>query len=82
MIEDRFPYGNAILVESHLDALSPFLLDSIPLPTPAPTALNHPVLTCPQIDFPMTIENTDKVLKQSVHSICCTPIFKSHLISN
>jgi murein DD-endopeptidase MepM/ murein hydrolase activator NlpD len=51
IVEDRFPYGNAILVESRLDGLSPLLLDSIPLPTPAPIHISHPILTCPDLDL-------------------------------
>jgi len=60
VIEDRFPYGNAILVESQMEALSPVFLDSIILPTPGPIALRHPVLTCPDIDFPIYIETTEQ----------------------
>ncbi len=51
VILDRFPYGNAILVETNLESVSPTLKNSIILPTPAPIQLSHPVLTCPTIDI-------------------------------
>ncbi len=34
--EDRFPFGNMILIETPLSMLSPELLQALPLPTPIP----------------------------------------------
>ena len=48
VMEDRFPYGNAVLVETSLDALPDYWITHLQLPTPAPTLPPHPSLTCPQ----------------------------------
>ena len=45
VIADRFPYGNALIIETRLENLPPGLL--APLPTLAPTLPPHPALTCP-----------------------------------
>lgn len=50
VIKDRFPYGNAILIETRIDLISPLLIQNFVLPTPAPLQENHPILTCPLID--------------------------------
>lgn len=47
VIRDRFPYGNALIIETPLDSLPESGLLELPLPTPAPTLLAQPVLTCP-----------------------------------
>ena len=36
VISDRFPYGNAILIETPLERISPAMLGSLSLPTPIP----------------------------------------------
>jgi len=48
VMKERFPYGNAILIETALDTLPPDLITQLELPTPAPTLPPHPSLTCPQ----------------------------------
>jgi murein DD-endopeptidase MepM/ murein hydrolase activator NlpD len=50
VIHDRFPYGNAILVETRLEDLPQAWLAMLQLLTPAPTLAAIPVLTCPQVD--------------------------------
>lgn len=45
ILHDRFPFGNAVLVETPLDESSVAL--STALPTPAPTVAFIPALTCP-----------------------------------
>jgi murein DD-endopeptidase MepM/ murein hydrolase activator NlpD len=52
VIIGRFPYGNALLVETPLDRLPPDWVGRLPLPTPAPTRGPHPSLTCPAFDTP------------------------------
>jgi murein DD-endopeptidase MepM/ murein hydrolase activator NlpD len=47
VIEDRFPYGYALLVETPLEVFAEEQLLSLNLPTPIPTREGHPVLTCP-----------------------------------
>lgn len=48
VIEDRFPFGNAVMIETPLQELSPERLQFLLIPTPAPTMPPHPSLTCPQ----------------------------------
>jgi murein DD-endopeptidase MepM/ murein hydrolase activator NlpD len=47
VIQNRFPYGNAILIETPLDSLPGGWASSIPFPTLAPTIVPLPNLTCP-----------------------------------
>jgi murein DD-endopeptidase MepM/ murein hydrolase activator NlpD len=51
VIVDRFPYGNAIMVETPLETLPDGWRAQAQLPTPAPTLPPHPALTCPQVDL-------------------------------
>ena len=50
VIQNRFPYGNAILVETNIESLSGSIINSIVFPTPETVELGHPILTCPIID--------------------------------
>ncbi len=50
IIDDRFPYGYAILVETPLEQIPSDWLETIQIPTPAPTRESHPSLTCPEIE--------------------------------
>ncbi len=52
VIRERFPYGNALMVETPLEALPEEWLVQIEAPTPAPTLGPHPSLNCPQFDIP------------------------------
>jgi murein DD-endopeptidase MepM/ murein hydrolase activator NlpD len=49
VIRDRFPYGNAVLVETPLEQAPSRWLESNPIPTVAPTLEVIPALTCPDI---------------------------------
>jgi murein DD-endopeptidase MepM/ murein hydrolase activator NlpD len=51
VIEDRFPYGYAVLVETPLDQVPPGWLATFQMPTPAPTQESHPSLTCPKSEI-------------------------------
>jgi murein DD-endopeptidase MepM/ murein hydrolase activator NlpD len=51
VIDDRFPYGNAILIETPLNQLPPGWFSYLQIPTPAPTLPPHPSLTCPVSGF-------------------------------
>lgn len=44
---NRFPYGNALLVETPLELLPGSWLEALDLPAPAPTLAAIPALTCP-----------------------------------
>lgn len=50
IVQDRFPYGNAILIETPLSALPLGPQAAGSLPTPAPTLPPHPALTCPTLE--------------------------------
>jgi murein DD-endopeptidase MepM/ murein hydrolase activator NlpD len=48
VIFDRFPYGNAILVETPVERLTDEWLEALQIPTPAVPHQGHPSLTCPE----------------------------------
>lgn len=50
VIRDRFPYGNALLVETTLASLPADWVDQIELPLPGLPRQINPVLTCPALD--------------------------------
>jgi hypothetical protein len=47
LVQNRTPYGYAIIVETPLAGLPPGWIDRLRLPTPAPTVPPAPNLTCP-----------------------------------
>jgi len=47
---DRFPYGNALIIETPLDEIPPDWIERIPIPTLAPTLAFNSPLTCPSFD--------------------------------
>ena len=47
VVLDRFPYGNAVLVETRVESLPAAWLEALNLPGPAPTLAVIPALTCP-----------------------------------
>jgi murein DD-endopeptidase MepM/ murein hydrolase activator NlpD len=53
VIHDRFPYGNAILVETPLDGLPASWLADLQIPTPQPTLPPRSALTCPTPQVPV-----------------------------
>lgn len=52
VIDDRFPYGNALLIETSLTDLPPAILEGIDLPAVQPPQLPHPALSCPELPLP------------------------------
>jgi murein DD-endopeptidase MepM/ murein hydrolase activator NlpD len=48
VLNDRFPYGNAIMIETSLEGLANESIAKLQIPTPAPTRSPHPALTCPK----------------------------------
>lgn len=52
VIRDRFPYGNAVIIETPLDSLGTGWEQALSLPTPLPQPLTNPALTCPPIALP------------------------------
>jgi murein DD-endopeptidase MepM/ murein hydrolase activator NlpD len=49
VIQNRFPYGNALLVETPLAGLPDDLLSALGLTEPAPTSVPNLALTCPEV---------------------------------
>ncbi len=47
--QDRFPFGNAVIIETPLNAAPEDGWFGAQLPTPAPTPLTHSALTCPAV---------------------------------
>lgn len=62
VIKDRFPYGNAILIETPLDELPAAWADQPTIPTSAPTITPHPALTCPQVESVVAPQTTRRSL--------------------
>jgi murein DD-endopeptidase MepM/ murein hydrolase activator NlpD len=50
VVADRFPYGNAVIIETRLERLPGRWWEVLALPTPAPTLAAIPALTCPTLD--------------------------------
>lgn len=51
VLADRFPYGNALIIETPLDGLPPAWISTARLPQPIPTLPPHRSLTCPNAGF-------------------------------
>lgn len=48
VIHDRPPYGNAVIIETRIEAFSPEQFNRLQAPTPAPTVQPPANLTCPE----------------------------------
>jgi murein DD-endopeptidase MepM/ murein hydrolase activator NlpD len=59
VIDNRFPYGNALMIETPLESLAPQFVSGIYLPTLSPTIEPHPALNCPQVS-PVPSWNAEK----------------------
>jgi murein DD-endopeptidase MepM/ murein hydrolase activator NlpD len=62
VIHDRFPYGNAILVETPLEGIPAGWLTALQVPTPAPTPSARSALTCPTPQAPQVWNLTQRSL--------------------
>jgi len=74
VISDRFPYGNALLVETSLDDMPDEWEGQIDVPTPAPTLGPHPSLTCPKMDIPNSWDFTQRSLYLLYAHLADTPL--------
>lgn len=59
-INDRFPYGYAVIIETSLDRLAPQVRAE--MPTPEPTRSSHPSLTCPQVESAIRFDSDERSL--------------------
>lgn len=62
VIEARFPYGNAVIIETRLTDLPPAWTESLDLPAPGPVQAGHPVLTCPTAEAPPDWDDNQRSL--------------------
>jgi murein DD-endopeptidase MepM/ murein hydrolase activator NlpD len=76
-IADRFPYGNALIVETRLALLPTELVGGLQLPTPAPTRQGHPSLTCPESENPAVWDETQRSLYLIYAHLKEPPLFQA-----
>ena len=60
--QDRFPFGNAVILETPLDTLPAAFLTGAAIPTPAPTLALHSALTCPPGPSPVIPDTSQRSL--------------------
>ena len=77
VIADRFPYGNALIVETPLEQLPAELAGAIQLPTPAPTRQGHPSLTCPESENPAVWDESVRSLYLIYAHLKEPPLFQA-----
>ena len=62
ILVDRFPYGNAVMIETPLE-FAPFAWQALAgIPTPAPTLAPHSALTCPALETPIAWDESRRSL--------------------
>ena len=62
IIDDKFPYGNAIIIETPLDSISPILLDQLNLPSTQPTVVPDPKFNWTPGELPFQLSETSRSL--------------------
>jgi len=62
VINDRWPYGNAVIIETTLKSISPELLARIQSPPLQPTVIPSPRVNCPAGDLPFSIDSEERSL--------------------
>ena len=62
VIRGRFPYGNALIVETSLEALPDGWIGRLQLPEPAPTLEPRSALTCPAPAAPLAVDASRRSL--------------------
>ncbi len=62
VINDRWPYGNAVIIETPLKMINPELLALIQPPSLEPTVNPDPRVNCPQGELPFSINSEDRSL--------------------
>ncbi len=62
VIVDRFPYGNALMIETPLVDVPANWLTQLALPTLAPTVSPNPALTCPPVEIGLIPETEERSL--------------------
>lgn len=62
VINDRWPYGNAIIIETPLESISPELITQIQLPSLQPTVTPDPRVNCPPGELAFSLNSEKKSL--------------------
>jgi len=62
IISDKYPYGNAIIIETQLDSLSPDLIEKIRIPEVQPTVAPDPKFNWTPGEFSMKLDTSKKSL--------------------
>jgi len=62
VINDRWPYGNAIIIETPLESLSRELITQIQLPSLQPTVSPDPRVNCPPGELTFSVDSEEKSL--------------------
>ena len=62
IINDKYPYGNSIIIETPFNSLSPTLLDQISMPAIQPTVIPDPKFNWVPGDLPFQLSETDRSL--------------------
>ena len=62
VINDRWPYGNAVIIETPLKMISPELLAQIQPPSLEPTVVPSPRVNCPQGELSFSTDTEDRSL--------------------
>ena len=62
VINDKYPYGNAIIIETLIDSISPILLEQLNLPSTQPTVVPDPKFNWTPGELPFQLSETSRSL--------------------
>jgi murein DD-endopeptidase MepM/ murein hydrolase activator NlpD len=62
ILNDRWPYGNAVIIETELSNLSEELKTNFQLPAIQPTVMPDPRVNCPQGELTFSVDNENRSL--------------------
>jgi murein DD-endopeptidase MepM/ murein hydrolase activator NlpD len=62
VLNDRLPYGFAVIIETPLDKIDPSLLEQIPVIQPQPTVVPDPRVNCPPGELSFTLDQEKRSL--------------------
>jgi len=62
VINDKYPYGNAIIIETLIDSISPILLEQLNLPSSQPTVVPDPKFNWTPGELPFQLSETSRSL--------------------
>ena len=62
VINDKYPYGNAVIIETPLDSISPILLEQLNLPSTQPTVVPDPKFNWTPGELTFRLSKTDRSL--------------------